>query len=395
MWVTGVGAVSAAGDGGDALLRLLLDGRSAVVPVPELSGLGAGRAPTPRRKAHARHLDRSAGLFMAAGDEAWQTAGLAAEPPAPERTMLIEGSSLGPMADLLRWHEGRVTEAEPGLPRPSVLVRFMTGAGGAALAQAHGIRGPVVHLSVGSVSAMAAIGEGYRKILNGEADLVIAGGAECPLHPDIVASFHAAGILAPCDGGVPACRPFDARRAGTVLGEGAGVVILEAEEHARRRGAAPRAVVKGFGLVCEAHSFTAPDPTGAGVSAAVRQALGALDTNQIGWIKTHGTGTRANDLAECRGLAAVFGGGLVRARLTSLKPALGHCLGASGAVEAVGAVLSLEVGAVPPTVNTEQIDPELPPCTVATRPECSTTGAVLLLAESFGGRCAALVLERA
>jgi 3-oxoacyl-[acyl-carrier-protein] synthase II len=232
------------------------------------------------------------------------------------------------------------------------------------------------------------------KIVSGQMDIVVAGGAECPLHPEVLASFEAAGILGSADPGDAPCRPFDRRRTGTVLGEGAGVLILESPGHARRRGAAPRAVVAGFGVSCESYSMTSPDPSGAGVAAAARDALGSLALHDVGWIKAHGTGTRLNDAAECRGLASLFGELLPGVHLTSLKPALGHCLGASAAVETVGSIMALERGVVPPTLGCEEADPDLPPHQVAhsTRPD--QRGVALLLAESFGGRCAALVVTR-
>ena len=138
--------------------------------------------------------------------------------------------------------------------------------------------------------------------------------------------------------------------------------------------------------------MTAPDPTGSGVVDAVRDALGAMDADEIGWIKTHGTGTRLNDAAECRGLAAIFGEWLPATPLTSLKPAVGHCLGASAGVETVGVITALERGLIPPTLGSDAVDPELPPCTVATVTSNSQKATALVLAESFGGRCTALVL---
>lgn len=258
-------------------------------------------------------------------------------------------------------------------------------------AQLHQIRGPVYHLSAGSVSAACAIGEGFEKVRSGQMDVVIAGGAECPLHPEVLGSFEAAGIMGSRNPADIPCRPFDRRRSGTVFGEGAGVLILESPGHARRRGALPWAVMTGFGMRCESHSMTSPDPTGAGVVAAARAAMGDTTPGEIGWVKTHGTGTRLNDAAECRGLAGVFGSMLPRVPLTSFKPALGHCLGASAAVEAVGAIRALHCGVVPPTLGTEELDPELPPHRLALGPCWPRTDTVLLLAESFGGRCAALV----
>jgi len=140
--------------------------------------------------------------------------------------------------------------------------------------------------------------------------------------------------------------------------------------------------------------MTAPDPAGTGVIAAVTQALRAISPGDVDWIKAHGTGTAMNDAAECRGLATVFGPALARVPLTSLKPMLGHSLGASGAVETVAVVLALQEDLVPPTLGTECPDPALPPCRIALRGERLAARRVLLLSESFGGRCAALAVGR-
>ena len=140
--------------------------------------------------------------------------------------------------------------------------------------------------------------------------------------------------------------------------------------------------------------MTRPDPDGGGVTAAARLALGRRPWTPLGWIKAHGTGTKLNDAAECRGLARLLGATLPAIPLTSLKPALGHCLGASGAVEAVVAVMALREGVVPPTLGTTTVDPELPPCTVALQCRPAPAARALLLSESFGGRCAALVISR-
>jgi 3-oxoacyl-(acyl-carrier-protein) synthase len=270
----------------------------------------------------------------------------------------------------------------------------MTGGGGAAFAHLHRLRGPVLHVSAGSVSSSCAIAEGLEKIAGGLLDLVVAGGSECPLQPDVIEYFRAAGILGSQRNGDPVCCPFDARRSGTVLGEGAGVLVLEAASHAARRGARPRAIVTGFGLSREVYSMIRPDPAGTGVVEAAQAALAGVPSEEVGWIKAHGTGTRINDAAECRGLAALLGDRLSRTPISSLKPTLGHCLGASGAVEAVAAILALERGIVPATLGTTQIDPGLSGCTVATRVQTSSTPRVLVLAESFAGRCAAMTISR-
>jgi 3-oxoacyl-(acyl-carrier-protein) synthase len=391
--VTGIGAVSAAGAGREALRRVMSEGRSAV-QADVVSGFPAGQAPDPVPCGDTRRMDRGAALFLAAAEEAWQDAGLVDGALDPSRCGVYEGSSLGPMAGIVEALRAQEIVGERSAPRPTDLLRFMTGAGGATLARRHQLKGSVLCVSAGSVSAMCAIGEASVHIAAGRADVMVAGGFECPLQQDIVARFRAAGVLSDPRHGEPACRPFDERRAGTVLGEGAGVLILEAADHARRRGAQPRAGVAGFGLVCEAGSMTGPAPDGSGVAAAAREALEGMPLDRLGWIKAHGTGTRPNDAAECEGLATVFGSRLPEFPLASLKPTLGHSLGASGGVEAVAALLAMEGGFIPATLGTERIDPRLPPCRVVMRPEATVAELVLLLAESFGGRCAALVLGR-
>lgn len=389
VWVTGLGAVTAAGTGTAPLRELLLAARKRVAPDADHPGLETGRCPDIPVMRATRHLDRSATLFVTAALEAWADAGIDTATLDAARCGVIEGSSLGPLAAVLGWlrHSSGPLECQP-----SGLVRFMVGAGGAAVAHQYGLRGPVLHLSAGSVSAASAIGDAYERIASGAADLMVAGGAECPLAPEIVGHFHAAGILAP-EG--MSCRPFDVQRRGTVLGEGGGVLILESETHARRRGARCYARIEGYGLSCEAHSMISPDPGGSGVAAATQAAIGRTPLREIDWIKTHGTGTRPNDAAECAGLARLFGSDLVETPITSLKPAVGHCLGASGAVEAVAAVLCSVAGVIPATVGTGSIDPALPPCRVVQQVERRPTRHALLLSESFGGRCAALLLAAA
>jgi len=392
--ITGVGAVSAAGLGAPALIDLVLDGRSGIRPDATLDGLPSGAAPDLPPDRRSRRLDRAARFFIAAGEEAWADAGLSAQPEDGDRYAVIEGSSLGPLGELLSEHQAHMASGDGRPPSPLTMVRYTLGAGAALLAQEHHVHGPVFHLAASSASAMLAIGEAYLKVAWGLVDVALAGGAECPLQRDVAAAFLASGILARDNGTPAACRPFDRHRAGTVLGEGAGALVLESEAHALARGARIHALVSGFGMVCETTSATAPDPEGTGVVAAARQALGAAGVCDVGWVKTHGTGTKLNDAAECRGLARLFGARFADVPLTALKGAVGHAMGASGAIESVAAILALGRGLVPPSCGTEEVDPALGPCRIALRTERSNAGRALLLGEGFGGRCTALALER-
>lgn len=383
VWITGLGAVTAAGVGIEPLAAALAEGRSGVRPLP-----GAGEAARIEgfRPGHeARHLDRSAALLLTAAEEAWSSAGSPATDP--DRCLVVEGSSLGPMADLLTAHEARRRPGGEGVGRPLDLLRFMPGAGGLAFARRHGLRGPVLHLSAGSASAGCAIALAADRVASGAADVALAGGAECPLQADILASFATAGVA------VPPCRPFDLRRRGTVLGEGAGAIVLEREPAARRRGARPLAILAGWGAAGEDGARVRPDPSGRAVREAARVALGTIDLAGRGWIKAHGTGTPCGDAAEYAGLAALLGRDLEQIPVTSLKSTLGHCLGASGAVETVASALALAAGLVPATFGTTRIDPAMPGLALVTHPVGRRAGPALLLFESFGGRCTALVLE--
>lgn len=389
VWITGAGAITAAGATSRALADAMQSGRSAVRPLPEFDGAFGAAVEQIPTDANSRRLDRVGRLFVAAATEAWREAGLDVTPLDGERVALVEGSSLGPMAAVLH----ALQDVDAGIKaRPSDIVRFMPGVGGAAFAQAHNIKGAVVHLSAGSVSAACAIGEAFEKIACGRVDVAVAGGAESPLQRSILERFAAARVIR-CDATPAPCRPFDQLRKATVLGEGAGVVILESRAHAMRRGARPLAVIRGYGAACEPHALADPDPSGAAVRHAVEAAV--RGQRAPGWIKAHGTGTRAGDFAEYQGLHAVFGYGLPALPVTSLKPTIGHCLGASAGVETVATLRAIAGGFIPATLGTTCVDAALPFYDVVLEPRPCANVPVLLLAESFGGRAAALLLEPA
>ena len=359
-------------------------------PLATLGSHWVARAPDPVLDRVSRRLDRSSQFFLVAAREAWRHAGLDQSLLDPDRVAVIDGSSLGPTSDLLATERARTRDGFRERMHPANLIRMMFGAGGDAFAQEVRAHGAVFALSAGSTSGAMTVLEGWGKIRAGIADVVVAGGADAPLDPEVLAVFEAAGILAPAESSLP-CRPFDIARCGTILCEGAGVVVLERAEHARRRGATPLAVLEGAGVSGEDGSMTAPDPEGRGVARAARAALAHVEMRRIGWIKAHGTATRANDAAECR----AFDGMLAGAPLSSLKPLLGHCLGASGAVELVAAVLALADKMIPPTLGTTRVDPALGVRHIALEPEKLRGSAVLLLSQSLGGRCAALTIGRA
>lgn len=373
--ITGLGAVSRAGYGTGPLLRMI-----------EQSSAASPENSMPANWDHSpgsRHLSRTAAAFAAAAEEAWRDAGL------PERlrdgwdAAIVEGSSLGPLPDAL------AAARTQRRARPSDLLRYMPGAGGAHFAQQHAVEGSVLHVSAASVSGAVAIIEGARLIRTGAAKLVVVGAADCPLQPEVIDRFRAAGLLAQRH-----CRPYSRQRTGTVLAEAAGVLILEDAQHAASRGAFVHGRLCAAEVTTESHAAAAPDPTGAGVARTVTKVLAAIGPQDIGWIKGHGTGTIKGDAAECAGLYSAFGVRLRDIPITGMKSVIGHSLGASGAVECVAALLAAQHGFVPATAGGDHPDRDLPAIDLVTQPRAVVrSGMVLMLAQSFGGRCTALAVR--
>lgn len=228
------------------------------------------------------------------------------------------------------------------------------------LAQAHNLRGPGFVVSSACASGGHAIGQAYRSIASGEADLIVTGGAEAPLTRFTLTAFSLLGVLARgAQEPRRACKPFDRERDGFVLGEGAGVLVLESLERAQSRGARIYGEVCGFGQSLGAHHAVHVRPDGDDAAAAMQAALqdARIPADAVGYVNAHGTGTRENDTAEASALRAVFGAGPGVA-VSSIKPLMGHTLGAAGALEAIATMLSLFHGQIPPSANCEDQDPD-------------------------------------
>ena len=387
VWITGIGAVTPAGRGTCCLRALLRESRSALRADPCFGGVQVGRVEGHVAR-ESRHLDPSARLFFDAAEEAWHDAGLDARGP---RVTVIEGSSLGPLPDVIESIRNRLDRDGAIVAHPLDVVRFMPGAGGAAFAQLHRLTDSPYQVSAGSISSALAVAQAFERIAYGQSDIAIAGGAEAPVQRLVVEAFLRAGVqAAPGD----RCLPFDERRSGTALADGAGVLVLESAEHARARGARSRARILAVGSAAESYSRVAPSPDGEALVAAATSALRARDV-RIAWIKAHGTGTHTGDEAELRGLSRLMrliGSGVHDVPVTSLKSSIGHSLGASGAVEAVATVLALEDEMVPGTYGFCRADSDAPCFPIAAGATPAAPGAVLLLSESFGGRAAAMLI---
>jgi 3-oxoacyl-[acyl-carrier-protein] synthase II len=366
--ITGVGAVTPLGLDVPTTWEAALAGRSGLgwIEAFDVSAfpvrVGAevkGFAPESVMSAkEARRSDRYVLFAVGAAKEAWADAGDLEVPP--DRAGILFGSAIGGISGIVQQWE---TFKERGWDRvspyflPSVLVDSASG----QIAIELGIRGP----NYAPVSACAtgshAIGEAAELIKRGDADVVVAGGSEACIHPVILAGFCSMRGLATEEvDPTLASRPFDATRAGFVMGEGAGALVLEDLERAEARGARVYAEVLGYGASNDAHHLAQPDPDSTGVIEMLRAALtrAQLQPEDVNYVNAHGTSTPLGDLAETNALKAVFGGHAYRLAVSSTKSMTGHCFGAAGAIEAIMTTLALHHGVLPPTINYRTPDPE-------------------------------------
>jgi 3-oxoacyl-[acyl-carrier-protein] synthase II len=337
-------------------------------------------------KKEARRFDRFAQFALATAVEAMSSAGLDGVPPgtAAERCGVVFGSGVGGM-NTMEQNARAIVERGPHRVSPFFVPMFIPDIAAGLISIRYGLKG----VNYATVSACAsgahAIGEAYRSIQRGDSDLVVAGGTEAAVTPLTIAGFGAMKAMSSRnDDPQRASRPFDADRDGFVIGEGAGALILESEEHARARGADIVAEVAGYGASGDAYHITSPAPAHEGAQAAMRAALAdsmAIPAD-VDYINAHGTSTPLNDQRETEAIRAVFGESADDLIVSSTKSATGHLLGASGALEAVFSALACRDGVIPPTINFETPDPA---CDL----DYATNGAVekavgLALSNSFG-----------
>ncbi len=324
--------------------------------------------------------DRAGAMALRACDEALQDAGLDVVSASPERLGVSLGTTLGGMTLFEAWDAGATVPDIARVPYYAPAAR---------LARHVGARGPVATPQLACASGTHALALATSWIRAGRADVVLAGGTDL-LCRFVVAGFNC--LRATSD----AAHPFDRGRKGLVLGEGAGVLVLESEAHATRRGARIRAAVAGVGAAADAVHMTAPDREGAGAARAMRAALAdaACSPADVGFVSAHGTGTPYNDAMEAAALTRVFGAG--RVPVNSIKGAIGHTLGAAGALEAILCVCVLETGIVPPTIGLEDLDPACATLDcVQGEARRVATSTVVSTSSGFAGANAALVLEAA
>jgi 3-oxoacyl-[acyl-carrier-protein] synthase II len=392
--ITGMGAVTPLGVGAPTLHERWLAGASGLE-----SGEGACADFEPTdvlSRKEARRADRFTQLAIAASDEALRQAGWDGELPYdPDRIGSVIGTGIGGIGTVESNHDALRDDGARAVSALAVPL-MMGNAGAAALSLRHGLRGPVFGVMSACAAGTHAIGTALRMIQHGDADAVVTGGSEAALTPLTRAAFTAMNALSPT--GVS--RPFDARRDGFVLAEGAGVLVLEDGEKARARGAKILGTVRGYGATGDAHHLTAPDASGTGPSKAIGLALrdAGIAPGEIAYINAHGTSTPLNDRAETAALKLALGDEARAIPVSSTKSAIGHLLGAAGAVEAVATILALRDRMAPPTLGWAEAEEGLDLDYVPDSPRpLAADRAAIGLSNSFGfgGHNATLVLEGA
>lgn len=403
--VTGLGIVSPIGIGSDAFWQSILRRSSGAaslrafdpsdMPVKISCEVDIDIEQYLDRREMAK-TDRFTQLALVAADLALDHAALSS--PAPERSGVVIGSGIGGLGTIEHEHV-RLQEGGPRRVSPYMVPKLMPNAAAAAVSMRHCLRGPNFAPSSACATGAHAIGEAGRIISSGGADVILAGGTEAAITPLAVAAFARMGALSTRnDDPGAASRPFAAGRDGFVIGEGAGVLVLEERHHAESRGAEVLAVLRGYGASADAYHVTQPDPEGAGAILAIEGALKSAGATpaDVDHINAHGTSTPFNDRIETLAIKRALGTESKRIPTSSTKSQTGHLLGAAGAVEAAASVLSLIHGVVPGTINLEQDDPDCDLDYVADGPR-RVDDLKLVLSNSFGfgGQNACLAFGRA
>ena len=364
--ITGMGVVTALGTTLQDYWSGLIEGKSGVGPITlfdatDFRARFAGEvrgwdADARFGKRDARRLDRFAQFALVAAEAAVADAGLDFSRFNPYRCGTFVGSGIGGLHELEE-AERTFLEKGPGRISPFMIPKLIVNAASGQVSIRFGLKGPTSAIATACASAANAIGDALRVIQLGKADIMITGGSEAACTPLGVGGFAAMHALSTRNDDPPhASRPFDEGRDGFVLAEGAGMVVLEAEEVAKARGARIYAELVGYGMSADGSHITAPDEEGRGAAAAMRECLddAGLPPKSVGYINAHGTSTPLGDLAETKAMKAVFGEHAYKMMVSSTKSHLGHLLGASGGVELVACVLALTRGVIPPTINLEQ-----------------------------------------
>lgn len=423
--VTGLGVVAPNGVGKDDFWDACVNGRSGVRHISafdastypiKIAGEVTNFDPSPfipdSMRKSMKVMGRAAKFGVGAAGLALQDSGISMENENPERVGVVIGTGLIPIEipEIMPMLQ-KVVEADGTFDLskldsnnstplfPLWLLKYLPNMISAHISMMFNAQGPNSTVTTACVAGTQAVGEGFRLVARGDADLVIAGGADSRLDPLLMMAYTALGTLSRRTDLPPheVSRPFDRTRDGFVLGEGAGVLILEDYDRARKRGAKIYAEVLGFGSSFDAYSIIKPDPDGRGAARAIRSALeeARVDPTEIGYINAHGTSTRLNDQMETVAVKKVFGQSASSIPISSIKSMIGHSIAASGAVEAVALAMALSEKVVPPTINLTHPDPNCDLDCVPLTARDHAPRIALSTSFGFGGQNGALVMRAA
>ena len=420
--ITGLGLVHPHGVGLESA-EAVFEGRSAVAYLPEMCGIPQATGAPVRDfipPPGAESSDRAVQFAIVAAEEAWTRSGLAQARLPRDRVATVLSLSKGGLFSLARWaaspreggmpserHAGHATRVEKGLLEDTgtpgaasdwpEMAQAMPDGAARAVAARIGLAGPIGAPVTACSSGSHALAWGATLIRRGVVDVALVGAAEASLHPMILGSYRRMGVLADA-GGDPATsvRPFSATRRGFAIGEGAGVLVLESEASARRRGMQPIAWVAAWASGCQTTGLTEMEPTGDTLAHLIREAVGraGVEAAAIDYVHAHGTATPANDAAEARAIRAALGDAAGGVSVSSTKGAHGHLLGAAAAVELVLVALAIQRGLVPPTTNLTDPDPQIALDCTPLRPRKRTIRYALKISSGFGGQAMVVVLAR-
>jgi 3-oxoacyl-[acyl-carrier-protein] synthase II len=418
-----VGVTAPNGVGKEAFWKACCDGMSGVRPISSFNASGhpikvAAEVPDfdilpfirPEQRKSLKIMGRAMRFGVAAAGMAVRDSGIELDQENPERVGVVMGSGLIPvdlaeLAPLLKDacdENGNLDPQRLGQKGnrtlfPLWVLKHLPNMVAAHISLAINAQGPNNTIVTACAAGTQAVGEGFRLIARGDADVVVAGGADSRMDPLLLLAYGALGALSPANRpAAEVSRPFDGERDGFVLGEGAGVLMLEEEERARKRGATIYAEVLGLGSSFDAYSITKPEPDARGAARAIEWALkeAKIDAKDVDYINAHGTSTRLNDLMETTAVKRVWGDAARVLPMSSIKSMVGHLIGAAGAVEAAALALTLQQGVLPPTINQTRPDPGCDLDYVPNTAREVKVNTAVSTSFGFGGQNAALVMRR-
>jgi 3-oxoacyl-[acyl-carrier-protein] synthase II len=405
--ITGLGVISPVGNDVLSFWESLKEGKSGVGLITSFDATGFDS----RLAAEVRNFDptdygislkemkRTAKFVqyaVAAAKQAIESSGLNLDQEDKNRIGVIIGSGIGSLHTIEEEHKTLLSKG-PSRLSPFLIPMLIINEASGLVAIVHGLKGPNLCIATACASGSHAIGDAYRTIIYGDADIMVTGGTEGCIVPTAVGGFCALKALSTRND-VPqkASRPFDRDRDGFVMAEGCGLVILESLEHAQKRNANIIAEIVGFGMTCDAYHITAPDPDGQGAAAAMSMALkdAQMNPEQINYINAHGTSTKLNDRIETLSMKKAFGEHSKKVMVSSTKSVTGHLLGAAGGVEFVACCLAIKDGVVPPTINYEHPDPECDLDYVPNTARKIDVSVCMSNSLGFGGHNASLIVKK-